>query len=167
MTRGSPRKREHWPCGCPARQPVAFRDYGARPLTDAVVTAIARVEPFVDDGLDGLPPLLTQRAAHGLWQLTVAATLRRAEQRVLHDPRDETASVLREGDAAWHAPWRFAVALHLARELLTGPHAEANLAMVTEQTAAEFGLLRSDLELTTDFDHPLLQGAPAPRSDGR
>lgn len=31
----------------------AFRHYNTRPLTDALVTAIARVHPFVDAGLEG------------------------------------------------------------------------------------------------------------------
>ena len=142
-----------------------FRDYGARPLTDAVVTAIARVKPFVDHGLEGLPPLLTHREAVGLWRLTIAATLTRAEQRVLFGSQgDPTADVLREEDVAWHDPWRFGVALHLARQLLTGPDAEANLRMLWDQTK-EFESLRSDLELSDDLDHRYLEGMSWPAND--
>ena len=144
-----------------------FRDYGARPLTDAVVTAIARVKPFVDEGLEGLPPLLTQRQALGLWRLTVAATLTRAEQRVLYGPEvdGELSIVLREEDVAWHSPWRFQVALHLARQLLTGASEKAGLEMITAQTS-EFQTLVWDLERTDDFDdHSLLRGLADPEHD--
>lgn len=142
-----------------------FRDYGARPLTDALVTAIARVLPFVDDGLEGLPPLLTQREALGLWRLTVAATLTRAEQRALLGPQsDETADVLREEDVAWHAPWRFQVARHLAEKLLMEPQTAASRRLLWDQTE-EFAALRSDLELTEDLDHALLTGLRGPDHD--
>jgi len=142
-----------------------FKDYGARPLTDALVTAIARVLPFVDDGLEGLPPLLTQREALGLWRLTVAATITKAEQRALLGPQsDETADVLRDEDVAWHAPWRFQVARHLAEKLLMGSQTAASRRLLWDQTV-KFATLRSDLELTEDFDHPLLTGLCAPDHD--
>ncbi|MCZ2850195.1 hypothetical protein [Modestobacter sp. VKM Ac-2978] len=143
----------------------AFEDYASRPLTDAVVTAIARARPFVDEGLEGLPPLLRQRETQGLWRLTVAATLTLAEQQVvLSRPTDPTTAVLRGQDVAWHDPWRFAVALHLARRLLIGPQSAASRHMLWEQ-GDEFELLRFDFERTEDFDHPLLRGLSWPHRD--
>jgi len=38
----------------PGQSPRAYRDYQARLLTDAVMTAIAVDEPIVDEFLDGL-----------------------------------------------------------------------------------------------------------------
>lgn len=116
------------------------RDYAPRLLTDAVTTAIARESPYVDEGLEGLPPLLTHREAKGLWRLKVAATLSLAEQRAIFGPGDDRAAVvLREEDVAWHAPWRFDVALQLARQLLRGPDAESNRTMLRELERAHFG----------------------------
>jgi len=51
-----------------------YHDYRPRQLADAAVTALASEVAFTDDILDGLPPLLTQRAARGLFRLAVAAT---------------------------------------------------------------------------------------------
>ncbi|GGW69955.1 hypothetical protein [Streptomyces xantholiticus] len=45
----------------------AYRDYQARMLTDAVVTAIARAEHFTDGFLSGLFPVPRHRSALGLW----------------------------------------------------------------------------------------------------
>lgn len=137
----------------------ALRDYGSRPLTDAVVTAISRVQPFLDDGLHDLPVHLRHREAWGLWRLTVAATLTPAElQELLVHPDDDPVNVvLREEDVAWHHPWRFQVALHLTRRLLTGGDAETNRRMLWDQTGA-FRLLQSDFENHTDFDHRFLTG---------
>ncbi|WP_030872358.1 hypothetical protein [Streptomyces sp. NRRL S-37] len=50
----------------PGQHPRAYRDYQGRMLTDAVTTAIARDEPFDDDFLTGLLPLLRHGAALGL-----------------------------------------------------------------------------------------------------
>jgi hypothetical protein len=134
-------------------------------LSDAVLGDIARVEPFAVDGLEDLPPLLTHRAALGLWRLTVAATLTRAEQRILLGADGgDTAIVLREEDVAWHAPWRFEVAQHLARRLLTGAKKDENLQMLTAQEDA-FRVLLFDFERTDDFDHPLLRGLTRPFND--
>ena len=129
--------------------------YSARPLTDAVLSAIAMERPFVDDGLNDLPALVTRREALGLWRLTVAATLTRAEQRALLSRDDDISFILREEGVAWHSPWRSSVALHLARQLLVGSTGERDL--LHDQTEA-FNTLRYDLELSVDFDHPLLAG---------
>ncbi|MBB3675845.1 hypothetical protein [Modestobacter versicolor] len=143
----------------PGQAPRAFDSYSARPLTDAVLTAIARAHPFVDEGLDGLPPLLTHREAQGLWRLTVAATLTNAEQQVvLGRPRsDPTAVILRTGQIAWHDTWRFTAALHLARGLLADGNSSGGRRLLWEQ-GADFEKLRRDLELTVDLDHRLLSG---------
>lgn len=148
------------------------RDYSPRPLSDALVTAIALAKPFVDEGLDNLPPLLTHDIALSLWRLTVAATLMPAEQHALYaadEERDvapaqasQLGDVLRTKDVSWHSPWRFEVALHLARRLLIGPDRNTNWEMLRDR-GESFDLLVSDLELTDDFDHELLFGAPRQR----
>lgn len=137
------------------------RDYSARPLTDALTTAIACRRPFVDDGLEGLPALLSHRVAEGLWRLTRAATLTRAERQLLlsQDRGSNAAIVLREENVAWHSGWRFQIALHLARQLLGSEG--GRLAMLESQTD-EFDLLLYDLELDDDFEHDLLRDAPRP-----
>lgn len=143
------------------------RDYSARLLTDAITTAIARARPYVDDGLEGLPPLLHHREALGLWRLTVAATLTRAEQQeLLVRDTGSAAEVLRDEDVAWHDPRRFAVARHLAVALLHSDCATAGRRMLWAQDE-EFVLLRHDLERTDD--HPLLHGlhAVGPDLQGR
>lgn len=148
--------------GQPARR--GFRDYAPRPLTDAVTTAIARVMPYVDEGLEGLPPLLRHREALGLWRLVVAATLTRAEQRALLTASPGPAAVvLREEDVAWHDPWRFEVARHLAVGLLAGEKEADGRRMLWDQ-GEEFDRLRHDLE-RSDLDHPLLEGLTWPAND--
>ncbi|MFF5315536.1 serine/threonine-protein kinase [Streptomyces massasporeus] len=64
----------------PGQHPRAYRDYQGRMLTDAVTTAIACAEPFDDDFLTGLTPLLRHGAALGLWRLAAAATSTRPEK---------------------------------------------------------------------------------------
>jgi hypothetical protein len=75
----------------PGQSLRAHRDYQARLLTDAVVTAIAVQEPFTDEFLEGLLPLLRHRAAVGLWQLAVAATST-APENAIHDAAEEARS---------------------------------------------------------------------------
>ena len=148
--------------GQPARR--GFHDYAPRPLTDAVTTAIARAMPYVDDGLESLPPLLRHREALGLWRLVVGATLTRAEQRALLTASPgPAAAVLREEDVAWHDPWRFTVARHLAVGLLAGGKEADGRRMLWDQ-GEEFDRLRHDLE-RSDLDHPLLEGLTWPAND--
>jgi hypothetical protein len=131
----------------PGQERRAHHDYQARLLTDAVLTAIARVEPFSDDVLAGLKPLLRHRAALGLWHLTAATAITDAELEVRNDahdakvtlddltidPTNEETDELHyalEVDAAldaeaWHTSDRFLVAANLARRHLTGPGADA------------------------------------------
>lgn len=139
----------------------AYRGYSSRPLGDALVTAIASVSPFVDEGLEGLPPLLSHQQALGLWRLTVAASLTVAERKALTDPASNTvAVVLRVENVAWHSSWRFDLMRRIARQLLTGPAAaEALLMLSTQETTSgnsEFELLRHDLEC--DPHHELGMG---------
>lgn len=136
------------------------REYGPRLLTDAFTTALASNAPYLDEGLEGLPPLLTHRQALGLWRLTVAATLTPAEQRaVFRKENPRAVHALRDEDVAWHSAWRFEVARHMAKNLLRGPAAEANLRMLDEQTT-RYNALRHDLERQTEMDHDLLAGLP-------
>lgn len=151
-----------------------LKDYARRPLTEALVTAVAHEKPFDVPGLEGIPLIWTQAAATGLWRLTVAATLTVPEQLAIlghleslgagEDPT-ALAELLRDGDLAWHHPWRYEVALHLARNLLTGQNAATRWRSLKDQDDA-FEKLRYDLERTDDLDHPLLIGAPkGPSSD--
>ena len=66
----------------PGQARRAHRDYEARLLTDAVVTAIAMQEPVIDEFLDGLPLLMRHRAALGLWQLAASALMTIPEREV-------------------------------------------------------------------------------------
>jgi hypothetical protein len=111
-------------------------DYAARTLTDAVMTAIYKAEPFLVAGLEDLPQLLTQRVALGLWRLTVAATLTEAETQALWRSGDpDVAAILGDEDVAWHHPWRFDVAHHLLKTLLSDEDdAEEWMVMLEDQT---------------------------------
>lgn len=151
------------------------KDYARSPLAEALTTAISLEAPFKVDGLAGIPQIWTHSAAVGLWRLTVAATLTTPEQLAvlgnlieldtnLEDPT-ALATLLREGDLAWHHPWRFEVALHLARNLLSGPN-RASYWHSLHARDGDFDALRYDLELTDDLDHDFLRGAPTrARSD--
>jgi hypothetical protein len=152
----------------PGQAPRAHPHYQARLLSDAVLTAIARVTPFTDEFLTGLLPLLRHRAALGLWHLAVAATstgpedavrdaaeLLRAEQGArevaLTNEQKQTLLVDEALDetTAWHLSDRFAVATNLARALLAGPHAAAHEQELYEQNTA-WNEKRQDLRASTD-----------------
>lgn len=118
----------------PGRAPrQSHRDYSSRPLTDALLTALAGEEDFVDEGLEGLPAAVTWSQADGLWRLVVGATLTETERRIYARDDPLLAKMLQEGAAVWHSPWRSQVALHMARNLFTGTNAAANLAWVGAQ----------------------------------
>lgn len=137
------------------------RDYSPRPLTDALNVAIASVRPFIDAGLEDLPTVISQAAALGLWRLTVAATLSRAEQRVvLTAPSSDLALILQDEDVAWHAPMRFEVALHIARKLFAGEDGAGKLRMVEAQRD-DFAALLHEFARTEWEDSPLLRDCPA------
>ncbi|MEU0077245.1 hypothetical protein ABZY58_04970 [Micromonospora tulbaghiae] len=152
----------------PGQSVRAHRDYQARLLTDAVMTAIAMEEPFDDDYLRGLPSTLRRHAAIGLWHLAAAATSTLPELAVLlavEDVRNDLRApggrpnqaqqrLLRvaealENDIAWHSDARFEVAAAITRDLLTGPKAEANEVMLYEQGTA-WNEFRLDLAITDD-----------------
>ncbi|WP_030720226.1 hypothetical protein [Streptomyces griseus] len=155
----------------PGQYQRAFRDYQSRVLTDAVVTAIAVAEPFTDDFLDGLLPLLHHRAARNLWKLATAALCTGPELALLDEVeqvRDATAWTSHavrgadaqhlldvvtalEGEVAWHSPARFQVAANFARDMLTGPQADANERMLQEEGEA-WELLYQDT-LHADEEH--------------
>lgn len=152
-----------------------LKDYARSPLSEAITTAVVRERPVAVVGLEDLPAVWTQSAAVGLWRLTVAATLTVPEQLAvlgllsgidveLESPT-ELAQLLRDGDLAWHHPWRYEVALAIARSLLTGPNRIQNWSSLKNRDAG-FQNLRFDLERTEDLNHDVLKDAPrGARSD--
>lgn len=108
----------------------AYHDYQPRLLADAVATAIAKVEPFADDVLQGLLPLIRHRTAHSLWRLTVEGTRTRVERHTLTLTDDRGSRIaLRlgedEDEVAWRGLWRDEVMRHLVQRLLSGDEAQA------------------------------------------
>lgn len=112
-------------------------DYAARPLTDAVMTAIHEAEPFTVTGTEDLPQTLTQRIALALWRLAAAATITEAETQALWTSGDPDLAIIltEEEDVAWHHPWRNAAAHHILATLLADDE-DANewLGMLDSQT---------------------------------
>jgi hypothetical protein len=165
----------------PGQYPHGHKDYQARLLTDAVMTAIARHEPITDEVLDGVMPLLRHGAALGLWRLTTAAISTRSEldvykradlsqsQRMKRNasgpaPRIEhVAAALREEDVAWHAAYRSQAVQFLARKLLP-PGAEAIEDILFGQDTREWHDLLLDMTYRSDFDDPM-SGFRSPRHD--
>ncbi|GAA2114125.1 hypothetical protein [Streptomyces synnematoformans] len=139
----------------PGQYQRAFRDYQSRLLSDAVVTAIAVADPFTDEFLGDLLPLLRHRAARNLWRLAAAALCTGPEIELL-DAAEEvriamswTSDTARDGgqhllavavaleeDVAWHSPARFQIAANIARDLLTGPRAADNERLLQEEGEA-------------------------------
>lgn len=162
----------------PGQYPRAHRHYQSRALTDAVMTAIACAEPFTDEALDGLFPLLRHRAAHNLWRLVSVALCTRPEFNLLHAAeklRDgmEGGSVqgldreqrrllhtvvALENEVAWHSPARFITAANIAREHLTGPRAEENERMLHEGGDDFDDLYRDTLHAREETRRKLLHG---------
>ncbi len=144
----------------PGQYQRAHKDYVARQLTDAVVTAIAVNQPFTDDILDGLLPVLRHNAALGLWQLAVAVTSTRPERAIqdaaeyirarppgtltLAEKRLLLVSEQLDEEVSWHAPFRFDAAASLARTFLRGNAAETNENMLYQQ-GNEWNEVRLDL----------------------
>lgn len=151
----------------PGQSLRAHRDYQTRLLTDAVMTAIAVQEPFTDEFLEGLLPLVRHGAAVGLWQLAAAATSTVPEN-VIHDaafearspyggpatpPSAEKSAAQRrllliaealDEEVAWHSSARFHVAANIARDMLGGANPSANERLLYEQRA-EWDEIRLDL----------------------
>jgi hypothetical protein len=130
----------------PGQYPRAHRDYQARLLTSVMMTAIAVQEPFSDEFLTGLHPLLRHGAALGLWHLAVAVTSTPAENAIRDAAREARAaekSAARDrlllveetldGEVAWHSLERFTAAANIARALLSGSRAFANEHLLYEQ----------------------------------
>ncbi len=164
----------------PGQSPRAHRDYQARLLTDAVMTAIAVQDPFADEFLEGLLPLLRHGAAVGLWKLAVAATST-APENAIQDAAEEArsqaggpatplgaeesaarrrlllvAEALDE-EVAWHAPARFQVAASIARDMLSGGGASARERLLYEQRA-DWDEMRLDLRSGGAFCARYLRG---------
>jgi hypothetical protein len=171
----------------PGQYARSHRDYQARTLTDAVMTAIAAAEPIVDDFLEGLLPLLRQRAALGLWRLATAATATGPEREVLDaareavedgwplevsaedldGPGDEVPARMRrvqlvarilEDEVAWHAPGRFQVAANLARSWLSGPGAQDGETLLYQQAQDWQELYQDALHAAVERRMQLLAG---------
>ncbi|MFF1872989.1 hypothetical protein [Kitasatospora herbaricolor] len=157
----------------PGQYERAYRDYQSRRLTDAVMTAIARVEPFTDDFLGSLLPMLRHRAALGLWRLTTAVTSTKPEKALLVEaeairtrmayeepsgddltPAEEhllLAAEALEEEVAWHAPERFREAVGLARRLLAGPDAETGEQLLYAQGDEWEDLYQDALQAANPF----------------
>ncbi|MET9259512.1 hypothetical protein [Amycolatopsis sp. NPDC004079] len=152
----------------PGQSLRARKDYQARQLTDAVMTAIATVSPFSDNFLRGLPPLLLHCTAIRLWQAAVAATCTTAERDLINEayqlrlmPTDSLNAthkrLLRiatalESDVAWHSPQRFEIAAKLARAWFRGPEAprdQTPLHLPEEDWNEELQDLRNRLQDTS------------------
>lgn len=173
----------------PGQYARSHRDYQARTLTDAVMTAIAMAEPIIDDFLDGLEPLLRHRSALGLWLLATAATSTGPEKAVLveaerartqtdtgDDSTDGDPARIRhvqlvaealENDVAWHSPERFKVATNIARSLLAGPGAETGERLLYEQRADWHELYQDTLHAAGERLARLLQGTTSYDFSGR
>ena len=164
----------------PGQSLRAHRDYPARLLTDAMMTAIAVQEPFADEFLAGLLPLLRHGAAVGLWQLAVAATST-APENAIHYAAEEARSQVGgpaappgteefaarrrlllvsealDDEVAWHSSARFHVAAKIARDMLSGANAVANERLLYEQRP-EWDEIRLDLRGTVADGVPYLRG---------
>lgn len=154
----------------PGQYQRAHRDYQSRMLTDAVTTAIAVAEPFTDEFLDGLLPVLRHRAALGLWRLTTAESSTKPERILLTEAEgvradmawltnapldDEEAAAARhlllvaealEEEVGWHSPARFHKSAEIARRMLTGLRAESNEELLYEQGEAWNELYQNALQ---------------------
>jgi hypothetical protein len=133
----------------PGQSRRAYRDYQARLLTDAVMTAIAVRERFTDEFLDDLLPLLRHRAVFGFWRLVVAVSSTPSELAVCDlaetirsesgsrelRPSEQRLLLVEEAlaEESWHAPERFVIAANLARVGLSGPGAEREERVLYEQ----------------------------------
>ncbi|NYH55354.1 hypothetical protein HNR06_004943 [Nocardiopsis arvandica] len=162
----------------PGQSQRAHRDYQSRLLTDAVMTAIAAEEPFVDEFLEGMLPLLRHRSALGLWKLAVAMTstqpeltvrsaaeeerertrediaLLDAEEFALRDWLLRVAKAL-EKEVAWHSPDRFQVAANIVRKVLSGDRACINEQALYEQESAWAKLHQNLLDANSGKNYSL------------
>jgi hypothetical protein len=163
----------------PGQSPRAHHDYQARSLTSAVMTAIAVQEPFSDEFLAGLLPLLRHGAALGLWHLAVAVTSTPAED-AIRDAATEARAAKKtpdrdrvllmeealDGEVAWHSSERFTAAANIARDVLSGPRAAANEQFLYEQRA-EWDALRQKLRTDPRTRAAYLRGVFDTRWIGR
>ncbi|MGX1811454.1 hypothetical protein ACWIGI_37505 [Nocardia sp. NPDC055321] len=140
-------------CALAFRLPGQFafrghRDYQSRPGTDAVLTAIARVQPL-DDRLLGNHQLLTVRQASGLWHLVVEATRTHAERLVTERAADHAHQREREKstgdrtdaervadqlvyDVGWLGPHRFTLAREIVLKRLSSTYSRAYLRLLDD-----------------------------------
>ena len=143
----------------------AYRDYQPRPLADSVITAIAKVQLFEDDVLNGLLPLIRFRSAHSLWRLTVEGTRTRAELHALLPTDDRGRRIaLRlgedEDEVAWRGPWRDEVMRHLVRRLLSGTGAKDNEDMLFQRSGLRWDDLLVEVRFPADDTDPVVRDWP-------
>jgi hypothetical protein len=154
----------------PGQSPRAHRDYQSRLLTSAMMTAMAVQEPFSDEFLAGLLPLLRHGAALGLWHLAVAVTTTPAENAIRNaameartaekTPARDRVLLMEEAldsEVAWHSSERFTAAANIARALLGGPKAAANEQLLYEQRG-EWDALRQQLRTDPRIRAAYLRG---------
>lgn len=135
----------------PGQSVRGHADYQARRGADAVLTALARVQPLEDPAV-GEHQLLTHRQARRLWQMVVEVTSTKAERKIAEEA-DEASGARRiaadKGDPApeavteveliarrleegmsWHGRTRYRLAAALVASRLSGPDAAAFLALL-------------------------------------
>ncbi|MEU9255434.1 hypothetical protein AB0D66_26720 [Streptomyces sp. NPDC048270] len=164
----------------PGQYERSHRDYQGRLVTDGVMTAIAVAESFTDGFLEGLLPVLRHGSALGLWRLAAAATSTGPERELLAAAEDDRSAAAvpdrrlllvaeaLENDVAWHSPARFTVVENLARDLLTGPDAQAHEELLFAQAGQDWELLYQDtLHAADDRRTRLLAGTTAYDYTGR
>ncbi|MGC4989917.1 hypothetical protein [Nocardia salmonicida] len=136
----------------PGQSVRGHADYQARRGADAVLTALARVQPLEDSAV-GDHQLLTQRQARRLWQMVVEVTSTRAERKIIEEA-DEAAGArglaARKGNSApvafteveliarrleqgmsWHGRTRYQLASALVATRLRGPGAASFLTVLS------------------------------------
>jgi len=154
----------------PGQSPRAHSDYQARLLTNAMMTAIAVQEPFSDEFLAGLLPLLRHGAALGLWHLAVAVTSTPAENAIRDAAMEARAAEKTpardrlllvedalDGQVAWHSSGRFTAAASIARTMLNRRNATANEQLLYEQRG-EWDKIRHQLRTDAAARASHLQG---------
>ncbi|MGN2642285.1 CopG family ribbon-helix-helix protein [Nocardia takedensis] len=145
----------------PGQSVRGHADYQRRCGADAVLTALARVQPL-DDPAVGEHQLLTRRQAHRLWQLVIEATrtidewkifdlaeatveareiaAARGEQGPAPDTEAELIAARLDHDVTWHGRERYRVAAALVAARLRGAGAAEFAALLDRRDEDEVWL---------------------------